>query len=130
MQKIFDLNVKEDEELLWSILSDEIVELKLYPTSKEVWCISDKNEAFYDISDIFKIYWGGRTEIYRPIKEATAADIGKLCAFWDNEYNPNAKIVGCLHSVLPYNNSKYIARGGFNFRHCRRLTKQEIKELC
>lgn len=128
MQKIFDLNVKKDEELLWYILPEEIVKLELYKTSKEVWCISAKNEAFYDISDIFKIYWGGRTKIYRPVKEATEADIGKLCRFWNDK---SEEFFGRLGHI----GSKYFTMiapvyEDLQFLHCRRLTKQEIEELC
>lgn len=126
-QRIFDTENEKDMEDLWNILPECINKIK---KNKEYNTYS--SEHIYDFYEtgMLKINWHDKTEITRPIQEATEADVGKLCVFWDNEYNPNAKIVGCLCTILPFNNFKYTARGGLNYRHCRRLTKQEIEELC
>lgn len=125
-QKIFDTDNAEDMALLWSILPDDVCNIEKWGDNylKGI----DEGELFY--CDVIKINWHDKTEITRPIQEATEKDIYKLCCFWDSEYNPNAKIVGCLSAILPFGNVKYVARGGLNYKHCRRLTKQEIEELC
>jgi hypothetical protein len=125
-QKIFDTDNAEDMALLWSILPDDVCNIEKWRDNHLKGI--DEGELFY--CDVIEINWHYKTEITRPIHEATEADLGKLCTFWDNEYNPNAKIVGCLCTILPFNNFKYTARGGLNYRHCRRLTKNEIEELC
>ena len=124
MRRIFDALNEKDKADLFDILPKEIVKIELYQTSKEIWCISDKNEAWYDISDIFTINWHDKTEIRRPVQEATEADVGKLCMFWDYEDMPH-------YGVLREIDEESIYKDGVNlWKHCRRLTKQEIEELC
>lgn len=127
-QRIFDIENEQDMKDLWEILPDEIKSLY-----RETDCSIDRKT--YEIEQFIKIKWNNCYEIHRPIQEATEADIGKLCCFWYNEYNPNDKIVGVLCGVDCYsdiddNPHKYVQGGGYVYRHCRRLTKQEIEELC
>ncbi len=79
---------------------------------------------------IIKINWHDKTEIYRPIKEATEADITKICFFWDEEDYTTASF-GILTDV-DYDSieCRYLSKVKGYYRHCRRLTKQEIEELC
>ena len=126
-QRIFDVENEKDMADLWDILPDRV--LKIH-TSEEHIYYSDDETQYFDVSDLIAINWHDKTEITRPIQEATNQDIDKLCCFWDSEYNPNAKIVGYLHSILSYKDFKYVVRGGLSYRHCRRLTKKEISELC
>jgi hypothetical protein len=128
-QKIFDTDNAEDMALLWNILPDFVNKIKRNVPA-DYYLVHYKNNPNVDILRFIKINWHDKTEITRPIPEATEKDIYKLCCFWDSEYNPNAKIVGCLSAILPFGNVKYVARGGLNYKHCRRLTKQEIEELC
>ena len=129
-QRIFDVENEKDMADLWGIIPESIIKIrKAYKSKDGYYCnYYDNMEGFYE-SDFLLINWHDKTEITRPIQEATKADIDKICCFWDSEYNPNAKIVGCLHSILPHKDVKYVARGGLSYRHCRRLTKQEAEEL-
>jgi len=128
-QRIFDVENEKDMADLWDILPDECMRIV---TRNGIFETCHGETIYYnniDFKHIIKINWHDKTEITRPIQEATEKDIYKLCCFWDSEYNPNAKIVGCLIAILPFGNVKYVARGGLNYKHCRRLTKQEIEEL-
>ena len=71
-----------------------------------------------------------KTEITRPIQECTEQDLKKLCKFW-NEYVEEYRIA-ILTSILDKFNYKYNFCDNTDtyWMHCRRLTKQEIKELC
>jgi hypothetical protein len=126
-QRIFDIENKKDMADLWDILPEEIEKIKKAKNSYELDVLYVKDGGLF--SSLFKINWHDKTEITRPIQEATEADIGKLCYFGD--VKPNKKIVGllgCIDSESIYN--KYMMRGGSWFEHCQRLTKQEIEELC
>ena len=129
-QRIFDVENEKDMADLWDILPEMVKSIEKDETEEEN-AYNRYMATGYCIGGCpyIKINWHDKTEITRPIQEATEQDIGKLCCFWDSEYNPNAKIVGCLHSILPYKDVKYVVRGGLSYRHCRRLTKQEIEEL-
>lgn len=128
-QRIFDVENEKDMADLWDILPDNIDTIR--KINRWDIAFSAKGNGEFRISSRFiRIEWHDKTEITRPIQEATNQDIDKLCCFWDSEYNPNAKIVGCLHSILPYKDVKYVVRGGLSYRHCHRLTKTEVYELC
>jgi hypothetical protein len=105
-----------------------IIRIKKNKNENTFW-----SELFYqDIpSGFIKINWHDKIEITRPIQEATEADVGKICYFWDKEKS------GCYEygELLPRGMNSYIdfpyqARNGRAWKHCRRLTKQEIEELC
>lgn len=68
-------------------------------------------------------------EITRPIQEATEADVGKLCCFWD--YENSGKHYGLLTKVIltEVKGKYYELENCSKYNHCRRLTKQEIEEL-
>lgn len=123
-QRIFDIENEKDMADLWNILPDEVV--KLTPATR-IWITQD---AMYFNISAFNINWHLKTEIERPIQEATEADIGKLCKFWSGK----DYAIGVLKEI---DNSSDIdiygmedGKNGSWFIHCRRLTKQEIKELC
>lgn len=124
-QKIFDTDNKEDMALLWSILPDDVE--RITPVKEGINHVEFVDDEFNTI--LLNINWHGKTEITRPIKEATEADIGKICAFW--EYGYKRPVYSELHSIEPKTTYKYIAVMDSNgYEHCRRLTKQEIEELC
>lgn len=62
--------------------------------------------------------------------EATKNDLGKLCYFWDNDEDYSEQI-GLLTEIKIENCIfRYVMSDSVCFAHCRRLTKQEIEELC
>lgn len=130
-QRVFDVDNEQDIKDLWDILPDDMFKIKKSPFGG---CyLMDKNEiGFYVIqSSIIKIDWHDKNEITRPIQEATEADIGKLCAFWNDE----DVYYGKLGSIRTYNGKIYYELKthiyeDIEYLHCRRLTKQEIEELC
>lgn len=128
-QKIFDTDNAEDMALLWSILPEGIN--RISSTTNEYNTLWSKSGIDYANirAGIILINWHDKTEITRPIQEASEADIGKLCKFWD--YGDEDVIIGKL-TVIERNKERQCYRlGGFAvFDHARRLTKQEIEELC
>lgn len=133
-QKIFDTDNAEDMALLWSILPDDKVKA-------EVGCgeviLTSKKGYKYHIGDFIQINWHDKTEITRPIQEATKADIGKLCRFSLSEkarcsisLTEENDVFGILTEIN--NNGTqtlYLRDRDVWFNHCRRLTKKEIEEL-
>ena len=123
-QKIFDTDNAEDMSLLWSILPESCRKITVGKIWDCVWEYSDK----FSYRALFKINWHDKTEIPRPIEEATEADLGKLCYFWDDDGEYKGYAILTLKDIAggkPY----YIADGTTTYDHCRRLTKQEIEEL-
>ena len=129
MQRVFDVENEKDMQDLWNILPDDVE--KLSPImgirvriSAITGCSSETN--------LLAINWHDKTEITRPIQEATEQDIGKLCYFWGNDKNDYA--YGILRSIETEKGEIYYtiddADGGLYFEHARRLSKQEIEELC
>ena len=116
-QRIFDVENEKDMADLWDILPIEIK--KLYHESD---CIDEKTA---NIERFIQINWHDKTEITRPTPEATEADIGKLCKFWDNDEEWIA--CGILTNII---NGKYDRDRSALYDHCRRLTKTEIEDLC
>lgn len=123
-QRVFDIENEWDMQDLWSILPDKITKITK-PEIKGPPCFSGYDSM--RTSDLIKINWHNKTEITRPIQEATEEDIGKLCVFYDSE----KKEYGILTEICNAGgNTGYRINDEFYFRHCRRLTEQEIKELC
>lgn len=125
-QRIFDVENEKDMTDLWDILPDEIERIRKAEKSFNLDIMYVKGGVF---STVLKINWHDKTEITRPIQEATEADIGKLCYFWDDDEEFKGYDILTLKDVAggkPY----YIADDNTTYEHCRRLTKQEIEELC
>lgn len=124
-QRIFDVENEKDMADLWDILPDDVNKIKKH---------TDKLNHFYMGADIIftsliKISWHDKREITRPIQEATEQDIGKLCVFWDNACEDI--IIGKLTVIETLRGKMCYRLADFaTFDHCRRLTKQEIEELC
>lgn len=128
-QRIFDIENEKDMADLWDILPDDVVRIYL----EQIECFelprcmadfSDKSKDFF--TKYIKINWHDKTEIKRPIQEATEADVGKLCVFWDDE---RFLYFGILDKIENYNKENWYRYRGSIFPHCRRLIKQEIEEL-
>ena len=128
-QKIFDTDNAEDMALLWSILPEGIE--RISSTTNEYNTLWSKSGIDYANikSGIILINWHYKTKITRPIQEATKDDIGKLCVFWDSE--DGIRTYGILQSI---GTTAYRLQNTYPYsecyHHCRRLTKQEIEELC
>lgn len=123
-QKIFDTDNEEDMALLWSILPDNATVIRnLHEDYGEYRIEGVIGESHID-SDLLAINWHDKTEITRPIQEATEADFGKLCKCWNGE---NSAI--CLLKGVD-NDGYFVDDHCWCWQHCRRLTKKEIEELC
>jgi hypothetical protein len=129
-QRIFDVENEKDYTDLWDIVPENIVKIRKGYKSEDGYYFNfyDTNNTtgFYETL-FLNINWHNKTEITRPIQEATEADIGKLCYFWDDEF----KGYGILtHKDIAGGKPYYLADDNTTYDHCRRLTKQEIEELC
>jgi hypothetical protein len=125
-QRIFDIENEKDMQDLWDILPDDINKIV---KDKYQASLCDKNGKwiFTIPYRLIKINWHDKTEITRPIQEATKVDVGKICVFWDDE---DEKYFGKLRCI----GDKYFTMlapvyEDLQFVHCRRLTKQEIEEF-
>lgn len=123
-QRIFDIENEKDMADLWNILPDDANEIEKDGGGMFIYY---KNEdCTRNFVEVFNINWHDKTEIFRPIKEATDTDIGKLCKFWDNdgEYTYGIlKKIELNNAGFPYKCSDY-------WQHVRRVTKKEIEEIC
>lgn len=131
-QRIFDIENEKDMQDLWNIVPDNAEKIKKSTDSKYF------DRLYRDNGDILvvcflNINWHDKTEITRPIEEATEKDIGKICAFWEdgNTSVVYAELVDVIPNIVESGYYKYQAGHERNrYKHCRRLTKQEIEELC
>jgi hypothetical protein len=130
-QRIFDIENEKDMQDLWDILPDTIEKIKKSRNNSfELDVLIVKDGGVF--SSFFKINWHDKTEITRPIQEAIEADTGKLCKFWNSEED---FYFGELRRIKDTDTGKHYEMGApvvgnLRFTHCRRLTKQEIEELC
>lgn len=127
-QRIFDTDNAEDMALLWSILPDMVKRIEKEETNElnpyhrymaDDFCLGGCCYINIDFHD--------KTEIIRPIQEATEDDVGKLCKFWNNA---GLNAFGVLSNIYNGENNNYKMSYGGYWEHCRRLTKQEIEEIC
>lgn len=124
-QRIFDVENEKDMADLWNILPDDICKIVCFGLYNRFY-----NSCSHETHDFIKINWHDKTEITRPIQEATEADLGKLCKFWNDA---NRIHYGLLDYIGYSREMPYYARkdaDGSTFNHCRRLTKEEVSELC
>ena len=127
-QRIFDIENEKDMQDLWDILPDEVVLIKQrFADGSGLVFFKEQGGALFDEMKIIAINWHDKTEIIRPIQEATFNDIGKLCRFWNDEEKNN---FGVLEEITSLNNELRFWKNNTSYKHCRRLTKQEIEELC
>lgn len=131
-QKIFDVENEKDMADLWDILPDDIIKVKQrFADGSGTVYVTKTGSCVFDEMKIIKINWHDKTEITRPIQEADKADIGKLCYFWNDDDPPEYGQLLYVYSSPEDREGKY--QQGHNdgsWPHCRRLTKQEIEELC
>ena len=136
-QRVFDVDNKQDMKDLWNILPDWankvfLEQIECFDKPRVVVLSKDGN--YHLSSCLFNINWHNKTEIIRPIQEATEEDVGKICWFWYD--NDDAAKIGVLEEIdeiqdkeeLDFENF-YVSKDGYSYHHCRRLTKQEIEEL-
>ena len=122
-QRIFDVENEKDMQDLWDILPDNIVKIKQrFQDGSGIVYYTTTGSCVFDSMGIIKINWHDKTEITRPIQEATEADIGKLCYFWDYDDEDYSKRIGLLTRI--YNNQEYtytMSKGeSFNHSYQRR----------
>lgn len=129
-QRIFDIDNEKDMALLWSILPDEVVLIKQrFADGSGLVLFKEQGGALFDEMKIITINWHDKTEITRPIQEATEADVGKLCRFWRG--NETCCHYGILFGIdKDCSKGKYMMSYSDKYSHCRRLKKQEIEEIC
>ena len=127
-QRFFDVENEKDMQDLFDILPDWAEKIKKSSQNYNYDVILSGNENYAKEACIFKINWHDKTEITRPIQEATEADIGKLCCFWNDKSEEFFGRLGHLGSE--YFTMIAPVYEDLQFVHCRRLTKQEIEELC
>ena len=126
-QRIFDVDNEKDMADLWDILPDDVVRISVVNKVEDIIYIEFEEDE--TMSALFKINLHGKTEITRPIQEATEYDKGKLCKFWRGNET-------CCHYGILFGIDKGCSKGKYmmsysdKYSHCRRLTKQEIEELC
>lgn len=130
-QRVFDIENEKDMQDLWYILPDWVSLIKRADKSYNYDSLFSKDSGFAKDCCIFKINWHDKTEITRPIQEATSEDIGKLCRFWNDEES----YIGILASITNMGSTTYYRMNSpcyedLDFLHCHRLTKQEIEGLC
>lgn len=126
-QRIFDTDNEKDMADLWDILPDEVLEIRKNVDMATCFFVTGTYWGSIP-AEIIKINWHNKTEITRPIQEATEQDIGKLCMFWDMDNE--VEYFGILSRIYKEGKYHYLSRREDDFVHCRRLTKQEIEELC
>lgn len=133
-QRIFDVENEKDMADLWDILPDMVKRIEKDDVDSSETTIPYNRYMASDYCiggcPYIAINWHDKTEITRPIQEATDADIGKLCYFWTGD----DFAIGILYHIENTDTGKYYEihapiPGNLDFLHCRRLTKQEIEEL-
>ena len=122
-QRVFDVENEKDMQDLWDILPEYCKKIKVGNVWESVWEESERNT--YRL--LLSINWHDKTEIIRPMQEATFRDVGKLCVFWDEKEKNN---FGILEEITSLNNELRFWKNNTSYKHCRRLTKQEIEDLC
>ena len=131
-QRIFDVENEKDMADLWDILPDFVNKIKRNVPA-DYYLVHYNNNPNVDILRFIKINWHDKTEITRPIQEATEADIGKICYFWDYDEQKESGTGSfgklCIIDEHKVEGTKYQGQNIGWFPHCRRLTKQEIEEL-
>lgn len=131
-QRIFDRENEKDMADLWDIVPDKVYKIArgICDSDIRLWYNTPggKTSANCYLCDFLKINWHDKTEITRPIQEATEADIGKWCCFWDN--CSEDVMIGKLSVIVRDRGKPSYRLGGYAvFDHARRLTKQDIEEL-
>jgi hypothetical protein len=94
MQKIFDVDNKEDMDLLWSILNDNVTQIEKRNNNGVVVVCYDN--GYDDETGILKINWHDKTEITRPVNYE---DMIGCVGYFRDEY-----VDGCLEVLKSYNN--------------------------
>lgn len=129
MQRVFDVENEQDMADLWNILSDNINKIIRNEYGK-YYLVEYTDSQNVDVLPYVKINWHDKKEIMRPMQECTEQDMGKVCYFWTGK----DYAIGILVKMYGDDDlSKYCMEDGNSgiwFAHCRRLTKQEIEELC
>lgn len=128
MQRVFDIENEQDMQDLFNILPDDVLKIEKDLTDKGNQCDVYIGKNYYCRPLFINIDWHDKTEIKRPIQEATEADIGKLCVFYDDI--KQGKSYGILEGIGEHRYDFKYFKFNCLYKHCRRLTKQEIEELC
>lgn len=128
-QRIFDIENEKDYADLWDIVPENIVAIEKSIQNSAIYRTDLGIRSGYQY---IKINWHDKTEITRPVQEATEQDIGKLCVF-SYPQEEKTKVKGILIRIKKTTDGKTCYRmcgSKLWYIKCRRLTKQEIEELC
>jgi hypothetical protein len=98
-QKIFDTDNKEDMDLLWSILPDDVV--RINPVTSKANRIEFEDDEFSTI--LLKINWHDKTEITRPVNYE---DMIGCVGWFENE--ERAKFLGILTGITESDENGYV----------------------
>ena len=95
-----------------------------------VWCMYSDNElksynSSFDVSYDELYYYEEESE--KPMQEATEADVGKLCWFFDGD--TDKKVVGVLSAISTFGYHKICKYQNLSWKHCRRLSPAEVAEI-
>lgn len=133
-QRIFDVENEKDMADLWDILPDDIEKIEVEEANGyNRFCYKKVGPCEHSISSLklIAINWHDKTEITRPIQEATEKDIGKLCSFWNDSKYSDDLCFGILTDIREDESygKVYLRNKEMWCGHARRLTKQEVEEL-
>lgn len=128
-QRIFDVENEKDMQDLWDILPDIVKRIEKEETRElNPYHRYMADDFCLDSCCYINIDFHDKTEITRPIQEAIEQDIGKLCAFWDYKEKMH---YGRLNRIIKQEEMTFYSLEDIkSYYHARRLTKQEIEELC
>lgn len=117
-QRIFDVDNPQE---IFELFPDDVIRIEKSDREDEK-AIIIFNDDCWDYTHI-KINWRDKTEINRPVEESQW--IGKLCWFWDKNFEKRAlgvlKVID-IESECPYKMQNYAV-----WQHCRPVRRDEVQ---
>ena len=124
-QRVFDVDSKEDMDLLWSILPSDVIRIK-HKELQDLLYYSDEESDYH--SSVFKINFRDKTEITRPVDMGKY--IGKLG--WFSDYTDGSYIhFEKLKDIKDSSQGKIYLGENMNkyTKYFRPLTKEEWESM-
>lgn len=124
MQKVFDVDNKEDMDLLWSILPTNTNKITGH-NDNTTYLFEKEHQCFASLCpDIIRINWHDKTEITRPVNYEDM--IGCVGWFWDND--ACQKELGILTKIDDDEYGFYYKKGEEDYyKHIEPAKKSELK---
>lgn len=117
-QRIFDVDNPQE---IFDLFPDDVIRIEK-SDRKDTQDIIIFDDDCWDYTHI-KINWRDKTEITRPVDESQW--IGKLCWFWDKNFEKRAlgvlKVID-IESECPYKMQNYAV-----WQHCRPVRRDEVR---